>query len=90
MESHLQTQRAAVKMLHDRILLLVRYVTEVIAGLYMRTTLLLIYGLRDWCMMPGTAKRDQATLRSLSALIASLPASENPEFRKEFETVCDF
>lgn len=31
-ESHLQTQRAAVKMLHDRILLLVQYVTEVIAG----------------------------------------------------------
>lgn len=37
--------------------------------------------------MPGTAKRDQATLRSLSALIASLPASENPEFRQEFDTV---
>ena len=32
MESHLQSQRAAVKMLHDRILLLVEYVTEVIAG----------------------------------------------------------
>ena len=31
-ESHLQTQRAAVKMLHDRILLLVKYVTDVIAG----------------------------------------------------------
>lgn len=32
-ESHLQTQRAAVKMLHDRILLLVKYVTDVIAGI---------------------------------------------------------
>lgn len=31
-ESHLQTQRAAVKMLHDRISVLVQYVTEVIAG----------------------------------------------------------
>lgn len=31
-ESHLQSQRAAVKMLHDRILVLVKYVTEVIAG----------------------------------------------------------
>ena len=31
-ESHLQSQRAAVKMLHDRILLLVKYVTDVIAG----------------------------------------------------------
>jgi hypothetical protein len=31
-ESHLQTQRAAIKMLHERILVLVQYVTEVIAG----------------------------------------------------------
>jgi hypothetical protein len=31
-ESYLQTQKAAVKMLHDRILVLVQYVTEVIAG----------------------------------------------------------
>lgn len=31
-ESHLQTQRAAVKMLHDRIQLLVKYLTDVIAG----------------------------------------------------------
>ncbi|KAI3622629.1 cop9 signalosome subunit 6 [Moniliophthora roreri] len=32
LESHLQTQRAAVKMLHDRILVLVQYVTDVISG----------------------------------------------------------
>ena len=31
-ESHLQTQRAAIKMLHERIVVLVRYVTEVVAG----------------------------------------------------------
>lgn len=31
-ESHLQAQRAAVKMLHERILVLVQYVTNVIAG----------------------------------------------------------
>lgn len=31
-ESHLQTQRAAVKMLHDRIVILVHYVTEALAG----------------------------------------------------------
>lgn len=31
-ESHLQTQKAAVKMLHDRILTLVQYVTEVLSG----------------------------------------------------------
>jgi COP9 signalosome complex subunit 6 len=30
--SHLQNQRAAVKMLHDRIAVLVRYVSDVVAG----------------------------------------------------------
>ncbi|KIM85492.1 hypothetical protein PILCRDRAFT_817520 [Piloderma croceum F 1598] len=65
LESHLQTQRAAIKMLHERILVLVQYVTEVIAG---------------------QTQKDQTTLRSLSALIASLPASENRAFREEFET----
>ncbi|EGO02785.1 hypothetical protein SERLA73DRAFT_176164 [Serpula lacrymans var. lacrymans S7.3] len=65
LESHLQTQRAAVKMLHERILVLVQYVTNVIAG---------------------QAAKDHTTLRSLSALIASLPASENRGFRNEFET----
>ncbi|CAL1696340.1 unnamed protein product [Somion occarium] len=64
LESHLSSQRAAVKMLHDRILLLVKYVTEILAG---------------------EAKKDHATLRSLSALIASLPASEHKGFREEFE-----
>jgi len=65
LESHLQTQRAAIKMLHERILVLVQYVTEVIAG---------------------QTQKDHPTLRSLSALIASLPASENKAFREEFET----
>ncbi|TCD70649.1 hypothetical protein EIP91_002369 [Steccherinum ochraceum] len=65
LESHLHSQRAAVKMLHDRILVLVKYVTDVIAG---------------------EATKDHATLRSLSALIASLPASEHSEFRDEFDT----
>ncbi|KAL4068255.1 hypothetical protein V8B97DRAFT_1918759 [Scleroderma yunnanense] len=34
LESHLQTQRAAVKMLHERILVLVQYVSNVISGKY--------------------------------------------------------
>jgi COP9 signalosome complex subunit 6 len=51
-------------MLHERILVLIKYVTEVIAG---------------------QARADQTTLRSLSALIASLPASENKYFREEFD-----
>ncbi|KAG6866856.1 hypothetical protein C0991_008792 [Blastosporella zonata] len=65
LESHLQTQRSAVKMLHERILVLVKYITDVIAG---------------------QAKKDHATLRSFSALIASLPATENKAFRDEFST----
>ncbi|KAI0343983.1 COP9 signalosome subunit 6 [Trametopsis cervina] len=65
LESHLQTQRAAIKMLHDRILLLVKYVTDVVAG---------------------SPKKDHSTLRALSALIASLPASEDKNFREEFDT----
>jgi len=65
LESHLQTQRAAVKMLHDRILVLVQYVTSVIAA---------------------EAPTDHGILRSISALIASLPASENKTFREEFTT----
>jgi len=64
LESHLQTQRSAVKMLHERILILIKYVTDVIAG---------------------QAHSDHTTLRSLSALIASLPASENKYFREEFD-----
>lgn len=38
-------------------------------------------------MISGQTKKDHATLRSLSALIASLPASENKAFREEFNTV---
>jgi len=52
-------------MLHERILVLVQYVTEV-------TT--------------GRTQKDHDTLRSLSALISSLPASENRAFREEFDT----
>jgi len=65
LESHLQTQRSAVKMLRERILILVKYVSEVIGD---------------------RATKDHATLRALSALIASLPATENKAFRDEFET----
>jgi COP9 signalosome complex subunit 6 len=84
-ESHLQTQRAALKMLHERILLLVKYVADVIAGHrgVPSTTL----DIEDFL---GQAKRDHSALRSLSALVASLPATENPGFREEFETVCDY
>ncbi|PFH49188.1 hypothetical protein AMATHDRAFT_63559 [Amanita thiersii Skay4041] len=65
LEAHLQTQRSAVKMLHDRLLVLVKYVTDVIAG---------------------QAPNDYTTFRSLSALVASLPATENDAFREEFDT----
>ena len=68
-------------MLHERILILVKYVTEVIAGKkvarYDRTPF------HDGFL--GQARPDQTTLRSISALIASLPASENKYFREEFD-----
>ena len=32
-ESHLQTQKAAVQMLHDRIVVLVKYLADVLAGI---------------------------------------------------------
>ncbi|KAF8514501.1 maintenance of mitochondrial structure and function-domain-containing protein [Gautieria morchelliformis] len=73
--SHLQTQRAAIKMLHDRIQVLVSYVTSVISDVY-----------SPYRTLEGKAPNDHATLRSLSALLASLPASEQPEFREEFDT----
>jgi len=65
LESHLNSQRAAVKMLHDRIMLLTKYVADVLAG---------------------QSVKDHATLRALSALVASLPASEHKDFREEFDT----
>lgn len=41
-ESHLQTQRAAVKMLHDRIMLLVQYVSDAIAGSLLHVLLVVL------------------------------------------------
>jgi hypothetical protein len=35
----------------------------------------------------GQVPKDHTVLRSISALIASLPASENKGFREEFDTV---
>lgn len=35
----------------------------------------------------GQSPKDHTALRSLSALVASLPASEHPEFREEFDQV---
>lgn len=35
----------------------------------------------------GTTRPDHTVLRSLVALLASLPATENTHFREEFDTV---
>lgn len=72
-------------MLHDRILLLVKYVSDVIAGASSQSN---TAACPQHVSILGSAVKDHATLRSLSALIASLPASENKNFRKEFDTVC--
>lgn len=69
-------------MLHERILVLVQYITDVIAS--MSSNMLLFH----FSQLPkDQASKDHATLRALTALIASLPATENKAFRKEFETV---
>ena len=71
-------------MLHERIMVLVKYVTEVIAGKFSNRKT------RHSCpkdMIKGQATKDHAALRSLSALMASLPATESPGFREEFDTV---
>lgn len=69
-------------MLHERILILLRYLTNVVAG----TRHILSSSL--WLILaPGQARPDYGILRSLAALVASLPASENKHFREEFDTV---
>lgn len=71
-------------MLHERIMVLVKYVAEVISGKFSyRET-------RFSCSketIEGRATKDHAVLRSLSALMASLPATESLGFREEFDTV---
>jgi COP9 signalosome complex subunit 6 len=69
-------------MLHDRILVLVSYVKDVLSGTS-------YYLLRYSYLIPlsGSTPKDHATIRSLAALIASLPASDSQGFRDEFETV---
>lgn len=78
-------------MLHDRIMTLVDYVAQVLAGepstsILSRNHRLINQGARNSCDL-GSAKQDHEVLRSLAALVASLPASENKHFRKEFDTV---
>lgn len=73
-------------MLHDRILLLVQYVTGVVAGMQSSSLANSVYSLVRF-YPSGSAKKDYATLRALSALLASLPASEDKNFRDEFDTV---
>lgn len=88
-DSHLQTQRSAVKMLHERIIVLVKYVTDVIAG--RPIAVLMFHPHKSQSIQSsGQAPKDQATLRALAALVASLPATESKPFRHEFDTVSPF
>jgi len=70
-------------MLHERILILVKYVTNVIAG----TQSWHFFFFLNPFFVSGQSRPDHTILRSLSALLASLPASENKHFREEFNTV---
>jgi COP9 signalosome complex subunit 6 len=71
-------------MLHDRILVLVSYVKDVLAGMSC-----FLSPPRHTYHIPiaGSTPKDHATIRSLVALVASLPASDSQGFRNEFETV---
>lgn len=69
-------------MLYDRILVLVSYVKDVLSG---TSCHLLHYSYL--IPLSGSTPKDHATIRSLAALIASLPASDSQGFRDEFETV---
>jgi len=70
-------------MLHDRILVLVNYLKGVLSGMSSYPPQRCIY------LIPvlGSSPKDHATIRSLAALVASLPASDSQGFRDEFETV---
>lgn len=83
--SHLQTQRAAIQMLQSRISVLVKYVSSVLAGKF--TSCFLHRPPTQRISGIGESPKDNDTLRSLTALVASLPASENKGFREEFDTV---
>lgn len=61
----LTTQRNAIKMLFDRISIIVKYLDAV---------------------QNGSAPKDNETLRQISALVTSLPATDSKEFRGEFMT----
>lgn len=69
MIANLATQRNAIKMLFDRVSIIVQYLNAVAAG---------------------TAAKDHETLRQISALISSLPATDSSDFREEFMTVRSF
>lgn len=69
-------------MLHDRIQILVNYVSLAISGAFTSPSLM-----TSSSGFLGTASVDHTAFRSLSALLTSLPASDAPEFREEFDTV---
>ena len=75
-------------MLHDRILVLVNYIKAVLSGMVHRASHSVCVAYR--IPITGSAQKDHATIRSLAALVASLPASDSQGFREEFETVCAF
>ena len=74
-------------MLHDRILVLVNYLKDVLSGMSGNPAC------QAYTYLPtfsGSTPKDHATIRSLAALVASLPASDSQGFRDEFETVPTF
>lgn len=77
--TNLTTQRNALKMLYERIDLIVRYLENLAQG----ACCLAVSSL----MPTGKAPHDPETLRQISALKASLPAASSLEFEQELMTV---
>lgn len=69
-QSHLSSQRAAVKMLHDRIVLLVKYVADILAGAFASCRWIAYFANNHVCIQ---GKRPKIIQRSALSRLLSRP-----------------
>lgn len=80
--AHLTTQRNAIKMLYDRIEILLKYITGVVSSKMTAKPL------QHKSSLPiESTKPDYSILRQISSLVATLPTMDASEFREELVTV---
>ncbi|KAK4688504.1 COP9 signalosome complex subunit 6, partial [Tremellales sp. Uapishka_1] len=82
--SNLTTQRNAIRMLYERIQVLLSYVDEIINS--QSTFPHINENNVDMSHFPEKAKPDYTILRQISALVATLPTMNAPEFKEELMT----